>query len=333
MPFQHQYPKNSVVRKMLGKEKIPQVFSEQTLGQVSKFLKEKTPPFETINYLYVIDDKGKLIGIVSIKEVFRCPQETKVSEIMEKNLVVAYPQTSLEKVATLAIKYNLKAIPIIEKDGSFSGIVSSDTILNILHEAHIEDILYSVGISPIKDGAKTIITAPTFLYFKKRLPWLLVGLAGGIMAAFIVGFFENALKTQLILALFIPLIVYMADAVGAQTQTLYIRSIALEQTLSLRRYILREVKVGLALALSLGGLITIFSILWWQFPLLGLILGTSIFVTVLTAMAIAIFLPWFFLKMKYDPAIASGPFATVIRDILSLLIYFGLAQIMLKLFN
>jgi magnesium transporter len=332
------YPKNSVARKMVEKDSVPVVFESQTISEALKYLEERIHHFETINYFYAVNSERKLVGVVSIKEIFsnlKSP-ETKISEIMEKKMIMVFPDTHPEKVALLAIKHSLKAIPVVRKDRTLFGVVPSDVILNILHEESTKDILQSAGIGNFKNGendmAKKIIGASSFVHFKKRLPWLLVGLAGGIMAVFIVGFFEQALKTYLILAFFIPLVVYIADAVGAQTQTLYIRSIALNSNLPFSKYIKREAKVGLALALFLGLAIMIFSMLWWKIFVVGVILGISIFITVIASMAVAIFLPWFFEKSNYDPAIASGPFATVVRDIMSLLIYFGVAQIMLSIF-
>ena len=212
------------------------------------------------------------------------------------------------------------------------GVIPSDVILNILHNENIEDVLRFAGVNKLKDPAVSIIKASAAIHFRKRLPWLILGLFGGIVAALVIGFFEEALRVHLALAAFIPAVVYMADAVGSQTQIIFVRSLALNHKLNLKKYIWREARVNLFLALVLGVIISIVSLLWWKSSLLGIILGVSIFLTILTAMAVAIFLPWLFSKFKYDPAIASGPFATVIRDILSLLIYFGIAQVMLNIF-
>lgn len=324
------FPPESAGRLMTAK--IPLTDSDATIADVEKMLFGKTKELETINYIYIVDKSKKLKGVISVKEVFCLPKTTLVSQIMTKDLVLVRPHTDQEKVALLALQHNLKTIPVVDKENHFLGVVPSDVILNILHNENIEDVLRFAGVGKLKDPAVGIIKAPAVVHFRKRLPWLILGLLGGIAAAFIVGFFEDALRVQLILAAFIPAVVYMADAVGAQTQIIFIRSLALDHNLDLKKYIRREVKVNLALALVLGIIISSISLLWWQSSLLGAILGISIFVTVLTAMAVAIFLPWLFSKIKYDPAIASGPFATVIRDILSLLIYFSIAQVMLNLF-
>ena len=325
------FPPESAARLMTAK--VPLVDSDATIAGIEKMLLEKIKELETINYIYIVDKNKKLKGVISLKDVFRLPKATPVSQVITKDLVSVRPYADQEKVALLALQNNLKAIPVVDKKNHLLGIVPSDVILNILHSENIEDILRFAGIGKLKNPAISIIKASALLHFRKRLPWLILGLLGGVAAAFIVEFFEEALKSQLILAAFIPAVVYMADAVGTQTQTIFIRSLALDRKLNLKKYLFREVKVNFFLALVLGIIISIISLLWWQSSLLGAILGISIFMTVLTAMVVAIFLPWLFSKTKHDPAIASGPFATVIRDILSLLIYFSIAQIMLNIFS
>ncbi len=311
--------------------KVPMSDSNATIADIERMLFEKIKELETINYIYLVDKNKKLEGVISIKDIFLLPKTTLISRVMTKDLVSVQSCTDQEKVALLALQNNLKAIPVVDKENRLLGIVPSDVVLNILHNENIEDALRSVGMGKLKDPAINIIKAPALLHFRKRLPWLILGLLGGVVAAFIVEFFETALKSQLILAAFIPAVVYMADAVGSQTQTIFIRSLALDHHLNLKKYIGREVKVNLSLALILGIIISIISSLWQQSSLLGIILGFSIFATVLAAMAVAIILPWLFSKIKYDPAIASGPLATVIRDILSLFIYFSIAQITLNI--
>lgn len=325
------FPPESAGRLMTAK--VPLADSNAIIADIEKMLFEKTKELETINYIYIVDKDKKFKGVISIKDVFLLPKLTPVSEVMIKDFVSVRSRTDQERVALLALRHNLKAIPVVDKENHLLGIIPSDVILNILHNENVEDVLRFAGIGKLKDPAISIIKAPVLLHFRKRLPWLIFGLLGGVAAAFIVEFFEDALKAQLVLAAFIPAVVYMADAVGAQTQTIFIRSLALDHRLNLRKYTGREVKVNLSLAFVLGIIISIISLLWWQSSLLGAILGISIFVTVLAAMAVAIFLPWLFSKTKHDPAIASGPFATVIRDILSLLIYFSIAQVMLDVFR
>jgi len=313
-------------------ENIPVVSLEATLADVSELLFSEAERFEAIDYIFVVDTRKKLKGVFSIKDVFKLPPETKVSSIIKKEIVSARPRTPQERVALLAIRHDLKVIPVIEADGLFLGAITADEILDILHRENIEDDLLAAGILPQRDPARVILRASSVTHIRKRLPWLVVGLLGGLLAAFIVNFFEGALSVHIILAAFIPLVVYMADAVGGQAQTLYIRSLALERSLSLRKYVLREIKVGLGLALILGFLIALISFVWIKTAVVSLIIGLSIFMTILVAMMVAILMPWIFSKKGLDPAVASGPFATVVRDVLSLIIYFGIAQFFLVFF-
>ena len=324
------FSKNSTGGKMLERELIPVVFPDQTLGDALKLLQEKMKQFETINYIYVTDATNKLLGVFSIKEIFKNSYATKISDVLTKDVVAAHQHMRPERIALLALENNLKAIPVVDKENNLLGVVPSDVILKTLHNKNVESALLSAGIHKFKDPAQSIIHASAFLHFKKRLPWLVLGLAGGTFAAFIVNSFTEILKVQLIFAAFIPSIVYIADAVGAQTQTLYIRSLAIEHKLNFKKYILREIKVGLSLALVLAIIMGAVGLLWYKLLLVGLVLALSFFSTIIIAIIVAILLPSLFLKIKLDPAITSGPFATIVRDISSLLIYFLIATIFLN---
>jgi len=326
--MKNKYPLESAGKRMVAN--VPTARPGERISDVKKMLFEEMKELETINYIYVIDKERKLVGIFSIKEVFRKPEETRVSEVMQTEIIKAHPYTDQERVAILALTHNLKSIPVVDKDSHFLGVVPSDIILNILHSENVEDFLKSAGIhSPL---AKTLRGSPVFLA-KARTPWLILGLFGGIFAAEIVEFFETTLKAHFILAAFIPLIVYMSGAVGAQTETLFIRSLALNTQFGVKKYLFRDIKVGFLMALVLGTLLSFLSIFWLNSPYyIGLILGVSLFLAILMAILIGIFIPFLLQKLKRDPAIGSGPFGTIIRDILSLIIYFSVASLMLKFF-
>jgi magnesium transporter len=163
-----------------------------------------------------------------------------------------------------------------------------------------------------------------------RLPWLVLGLLGGVLSAIVIGLFEETLQKQLILAAFVPTIVYMADAVGSQSQMLFVRALSIEHNLKIRSYAIREFIVNFFIGIALSALIFIVSLVWIKSLVVSLILATSIFITVCSTVVIAIALPWFFRARGYDPAIASGPLSTVIHDGLSLCIYLVVASSMLS---
>jgi magnesium transporter len=305
---------------------VPIVKTKDTIDEIKKKIIKEIDSFESISYIYVLDSRNVLKGVLSIKELFRASKIESAENVMIKKIATVRAHTDQERVALFALRYNIKAVPVINKEGVFLGVVPTDTILNVLHTESVEDALRMAGAGKFKNPDIQIITASTWFHFKKRIPWLLFGLIGGIGAAFVVRYFEDALESHIILAAFIPAVVYMADAVGSQTQTIFIRSLALTRTLDTFKYIIREIKVSCMLALTLGSVAFAFVSFWINSFAIGIVFGMSIIVTIMAAMAIALIVPWILVKMHYDPAIASGPFATVMRDISSLLIYFAIAS-------
>lgn len=319
----------SAVSKMITN--IPTAHPWETILDIKNRIQKKINELETINYIYVLDKKEKLVGVLSIKEIFRKPESLKVKDLMERKLVSAKPHTDQEKIALLALRHNLKSIPLVDKEGKFLGIVPSDAILAILHQENIEDLLRLGGIRHEANLPTQTLTASTQTLVKARLPWLLLGLLGGILAAQITTFFEIPLKEHFILAAFIPLIIYMADATGTQTETLFIRGLAIDRKLDIKKYLWREIKIGFFLALTCGLFLLLLSTLRYRLLYTSFVIGFSLFLTSLVAILVAIFIPWLLAKYKKDPAIGAGPFATIISDVVSLALYLLVASLMLGL--
>ena len=325
----NEYQKESA-GKLMTKD-IPVVGNQATIGDVQNLIIKKTKDFENINYIYITNKENKLEGVISIKELFRREKGDYVKDFMKTDLVVVRSRTDQEKVAMLALKHSLKDIPVIDSNYHLLGAVPSDTILEIIHRENQEDHLLLAGISH-RNSQILLNKLPIFSYYGKRLPWLVFGLAGGILTAFVVSFFEKVIADMLILAAFIPAVVYMADAVGGQTQIIFIRQLAIDQGTNFKSYLKKETIVGFLLSLTLSSLLALFVIWWWQSVILASILGFSFFFTIIFAIILAIIIPWLFQVYNYDPAVASGPLATVIRDIVSVIIYFVIATVAIFLF-
>lgn len=310
---------------------VPVIRQDKKIKDARELLAKKE--IETINYFYVIDKKGKLSGVFSIKEIFRRPEDALVKDIMTKKVVKAKAKTDQEKVARLALEHNHKSIPVVNRNEKLLGVVPSDVILDILHSEMSEDILKFAGISKDpQEQIEEINKAGTFKLVKLRIPWLIVGLLGGTLGARLVGIFKHVLDSYLILALFIPVMLYMAAAVGMQSQTLFIRRLVFERGLSFLKYLTRELKVGLLLALISGIIIFAVIYLGWQNPLFGFIIGLAMFTAMFIAIFVAVLIPWILYKFKKDPALGSGPFATAVQDILSLIIYFVISSSLVRIF-
>jgi len=320
----NKYPLNSAGRNMV--KNIPICHQNDAISDVREMLLKTTDALESINYVYVIDKNSKLIGVFSVKDIFRRSQ-AKVKEIMETELVKAKLYTDQERVAILALQKNLKSIPVVDKNNKLMGVVPSDIILDILNTENIEDFLRMTGInSPLQK----LLKGSAWYLFKVRIPWLMLGLLGGILGATIISYFEGPLKEHFVLAGFIPLMLYMSGAVGNQTEVLFIRNTLLDNKLGVTRYFFREIRTGFLIALCLVSFLFLVSFIFFKASYyISIILGLSLFLAIFSAITIGIFMPCVLRKFGKDPAIGSGPFAAIMRDILALIIYFLVASILL----
>jgi magnesium transporter len=289
--------------------------------------------FKTLDYVYVVDGKNVLRGVASIKEILQVPDKRmRIENIMKRNLVVVHPLTHQERVAYIALTNRIKTVPVVDKAGRFLGIVPYDTILGIFNEEVHKDIFKFVGIHHEEPKELDVVKASAKKMIKARIPWIIVGLVGGIIAASVVGFFEDVLSAYLVLVMFMPVLVYMSDAVGTQSETLIVRSMALDPKMSVRNYVLREFKVAAALALVCGAFLAAAAMAGVGTLMFSAVVGLSMFTSILVAVFIATFLPLLLKRFNLDPAVATGPFATVMTDILTLAIYFGIASAIMMYF-
>lgn len=307
-------------------ERVPTVRLETTIGALERVLLQQTAAFHSIDYVYVLDADRKLVGVISIKDIFRQPKDATVGRAMVTALVTARPHTSQERIAHLALKHNIKAIPVVDQAGMFLGAVPNDTILKVLYQETSEDLLRLAGIKKAETTYDNVLSVPLATSLKHRLPWLVVGMFGGLLIATIIGQFEATLGKNLVLAAFIPLVVYLASAVGTQMEAFIIRDLALNPNFRFSPYLLRQLNVIALIGLITGGLLFSLTALWYNDLRLGLVLGVSLIITILSSVVTGLLVPYTFSKLRMDPANASGPVATIIQDALSVVIYFTIAS-------
>ena len=289
---------------------------------------DKKHEFESISYVYVVED-GLLKGVVSIKELLREHVDTPISKIMNKELVTTHPGATLERAAILAIQHNIKAVPVQDRAGKFLGVVGTDTILHTLHREHTEDLLRIGGVEIVEQKHILGMLHDRVAHLIRiRLNWLVLGLFGGFVATFVVSRFEQALASTVALAFFMPLVIYMASAVGAQTQMLFIRASTIKK-LALPGYVAKEFVVDLVLAVLLAVVLFVFASVFTMRADLAFAVAVAMAIAIVLAGLVAIFIPWLLIRFKRDPALGAGPFATVVQDILSLLVYFLVASALL----
>lgn len=244
---------------------------------------------------------------------------------MTEQVVSVSPDTDQERAAAVALEEQVKAMPVVDENGVLIGVIPVNTIFKILSQEHEEDLLYMGGVE-MTNSAEGVLNARLSSLLTARLPWLIVGLAGGLVAAMVVERFETVLEHYLALAFFLPLVVYMSDAVANQTLTIFIRAMAINNDFSIRRYIVRELTVGGCIGAVIGVLIYLISYVWFWDWEVSFILGTSLFLAIIIAVTIALLMTLGLFWLKKDPAPGSGPFATIIIDVTTIILYFLIAS-------
>ena len=280
---------------------------------------------EMVFYLYVTDEVSHLTGVVSLRDLVTAPASAELKGLMERDVVNVTPDTDQEEVAKLVSKYNLLAIPVIEKDRTLLGIVTVDDVVDVIREEATEDFLQMAGIG--KD--REILMKSTFDNVKLRLPWLFASWIGGTIAAYVIGVFEPVLQSVIALAAFIPVIIGMGGNVGTQSSTIIVRGFATGrlQLSKIGSVIWKEIRVGLILGVFYGILLGAVAMLKFidAPPELGLVVGLAICVSMIIATSIGTLVPIVLRKLDVAPAIASGPFVTTAIDVFGILAYFLIA--------
>src|SRR3990170_77167 len=318
------WPEDSAGREMTNQ--VPVVALDDTLANTSSFLSRHIKDLEFISYIYVVNDDKKLAGVFSHRDLYLHPRETKVEKICKRSpLITVSPTSDREEAAYTALQNNIKAIPVVDENKIFLGAVISDALLSILHKELREDILQFAGIHKVHVAVDNILEIPLLQAIKHRFPWLLIGLAGGLLAAQIISQFEQTLEKNLLLAAFIPLVVYIADAVGTQLEAFVIRDFALFRQLNFAVYFFKQFLIVLIVAVLLASILTIASTFLYGNLAMAAVLGAAVIGAVISSLLTGLLIPFFFRKLNLDPANASGPIATIIQDILSVLIYLSVA--------
>jgi len=303
-----------------------------TAEEAIEHIRGISPDAEMIYYVYVLDSRTRLIGVLSLRDLIVADPHKRVSEIMEEDVISVLDTEDRETVARIISDYDLLATPVINEKGKMVGIVTVDDIIDVLEEEVTEDIHKMVG--SVKVHEDKLIKTSTLKIATARLPWLLVCLAGDLISSSVIQFNSSILEVALALSFFIPFIMGMGGNVGTQSSTITVRGLAtgelrMEEFLKI---VWAETKVGIFIGAITGLLIFIVTCLWQKSLIMSIIVGLSLCITVVLANTFGTLLPLVFNYLKVDPAIASSPLITTIVDILGLLVYFGLGTFLFKHF-
>ncbi|MEX6700671.1 magnesium transporter [Peribacillus frigoritolerans] len=303
---------------------IPQHYSVREAVEKLKIFAEFS---ETINYLYVIDNDKKLVGVVSYRDLIINDESEKIQDIMYSRVISVSADEDQEEVARVIERYDFLAIPVVEKNNELLGIVTVDDIIDVVIKEANEDIeKLSASGKAIDFDTKAHVAA------YRRLPWLILLLFIGLVSGTIISGFEETLSKVVALAFFMPMIAGMTGNTGTQSLAVVVRGLITSDTDkgAVTRLIIRELKVGLIIGITCGILISIIAYVWQGNPVLGLVVGSSLVMTLIIGTLAGTIIPLILYKFNIDPAVASGPLITTLNDILSLLIYFGIATMFIS---
>jgi magnesium transporter len=300
--------------------RVPVAAPTSRAGDIRRSLEGQR--FDTVAEI-VICDRGRLVGLLNIEDLLAAPEDRVASELMDADPPIVAPGADQEVAAWNAVQRGESSLAVVDADRRFLGLIPPRRLLEVLLWEHEEDLARLAGFARGAGSARMAAEEPVARRFAHRLPWLLVGLGGAFLAAQIVGAFEEQLEGRLILAFFVPGVVYLADAVGTQTEALIIRGLSVD--VSIGRVVRRELLTGLLVGLTLS--LIFFPVAWWQWGQVDVALAVSLSLLAACSIAtiVAMALPWLFHRLGTDPAFGSGPLATVVQDLLSILLYFQIS--------
>lgn len=305
---------------------VPIAHHTNTVSKVIDLISKKK--WDDIYFVYITTTDGKLIGLVPLTLILASSKTKTMEDLMIKPVITLTPETDQEKVVIEAIKLDIEQVPVVDHEGKFLGVVVADKIVDVLHDEHLEDFLRSSGIRGKGSHILELAKGRLINTVLARLPWLFVGLAIGLGLSLVSSSFESSLQKNIALAYFIPVVAYVAAAVGTQTENIFIRAVTILK-FNLLTYLLKEFIIGIILGMVLGLVGGIGGALIAGSMQIGVVVGVSLFFAIIVAVLLACIVPIVFNKFGKDPALGSGPLSTAIQDLISITIYFTIAGIIL----
>lgn len=304
-----------------------QIFAHYTVEETTQILRKIAPFAETIYYLYVTDVNHQLVGVLSLRDLLIRKPHEKISHIMNERVISVPADIDQEKVARILSRYDFLALPVVDENMKLIGIVTVDDIIDVLIEEAQEDL---EQLSAIQPTDKNLFVHP-FHSARKRIPWLIILLGIGIITANLIGLFESTIQIIPVLTLFMPMVAGMTGNAATQSLALTIRALSNDQPASdhYRKIIRQEGIAGVIIGIVCSGFIVVAIGIWKSFQL-GLVVGLSLFFTLILGTLVGTIVPLLLEKFGIDPTTASGPLITTLNDVFSLMIYFGFATLFLQ---
>lgn len=287
-------------------------------------IRKQAEEVDEIFFVYVTDDDSMLTGILPLKQLLISNGKSKISNICDKDVISVKTDTDSEEVAQVMERYDLVALPVVDSIGRLKGRITIDDVVDVIKEEAEKDYQMISGISSDVEASDSVVQLT-----RARIPWLLIGLAGGVFGAMIIGIFEHDLGKFPEIALFIPLIAAMAGNVGIQSSSIIVQGLA-NNSLGLdstSQKLFKELSVALLNGVICSGILFLFNIAFLDSFELTLTVSTSLMAVIIFASLFGTFVPLALEKFKIDPALATGPFITTTNDVIGMFIYFGIGKL------
>jgi magnesium transporter len=283
---------------------------------------------EMVFYIYVTDKEEHLVGVLSLRQLLTVPPATPLKNIMTRDVMSVPVDMDQEEVARQVARYNLLAIPVVEKDNTLVGIVTVDDVVDVIREEATEDMLKMAGATE----EDALMKSSSMEAARRRLPWLFTNLLGSLFSGAILWYFRFTIQEVVAIVSFIPVIAAMGGNVGLQSSTLIIRGLATGriELADVWKVFFREVRIGLLLGLACGLIVTGIGWAWHGQEILGMVVGASLVIAFFVSTSMATIMPVLLRRFGVDPAVAAGPFVTTANDITGITIYLALATALLE---
>lgn len=318
------YPENTAGG-LMAKELI-RVNEKWSVLRCVREMRKQAEEVDKVYAIYVVDDNNVLLGTLSLKKLLLTPEKNLIKKIYNDKVISVKANFDDEEVANIMDKYDLVVLPVVDDLNRLIGRITIDDVVNVMKEEAMEDYNKASGIVEQIDASDTIATIT-----RARLPWLLIGLGGGILGAEVMGIFD--IKNHIELAFFIPLIAAMGGNVGVQSAAIIVQGLASNNlgVSSISQRLMKELGVALLNGLICSGLIMFITILIGYPTTISLTVSISLMAVIIFAALFGTFIPLILDRYKIDPALATGPFITTVNDVLGLFIYFMIGKLFLGL--
>jgi magnesium transporter len=275
--------------------------------------------------VYTIDARGRLRGVLSLRELLAAPEGARISDTAWTDVVRVAPSADREEVARLTSKYDVVAVPVVDEEGKILGVVTVDDVIDAMVEEQTEDVQKLGAVQPLEEP---YFQASFWTIARKRGGWLILLFVEEMFTGTALRHFSSVLEGAIALVFFVPLIVSSGGNSGSQSATLITRALAVGDV-ELRdsiKVLLREVGQGLALGAFLGAIGFVRALMWGNGPDVATVVAFTLLAVVLTGTVVGAMLPLLFTRLGFDPAIASSPFVASFVDVAGIIIYFNVAR-------